>query len=93
MILHWLTCIVYNSFFPLVLHARRQCLNVNEEQPISRLIEDQTHCYHLLAWKIEFDPQWTDIECTLLKPAHYYLQACTANLLNMEGVVCKSTNS
>ena len=26
---------IYSSFFPLVLHARKQCLNVNEEQPIS----------------------------------------------------------
>ena len=27
-------CIV-NNFFPLVVHARRLCLNLNEEQPIS----------------------------------------------------------
>ena len=31
---------------------------------------------------------WTDIECSLFKPAHY-LQACTKNLPNLEGVVCK----
>ena len=38
------------------------------------------------------NPQWTYIECPSLKPPHYF-QACTSNLLNMEGVVCKSTNS
>jgi hypothetical protein len=27
-----------------------------------------------------------------LKPPHY-LQACTKNLLNMGGIVCKTTNS
>ena len=37
-------------------------------------------------------PSWTDIGCSFLKPPHY-LQARTANLLSMEGVLCKTTNS
>jgi hypothetical protein len=32
----------------------------------------------------EFDPSWTDIECSLVKPPHY-LHACTKNLPNMKG--------
>ena len=34
-------------------------------------------------------PQWTDIECSSLKPPHY-LQACSEILLNMEGVLCNN---
>ena len=47
---------------------------------------------HLLACQNEFDPQWTDINCSLLKPPHW-LQACTKNLPNMNFFVCKTTNS
>jgi hypothetical protein len=41
-----------------------------------------------------FDPQLvTDIECSSFKPPHDYLQACTENFPNMDGVVCKTSNS
>ena len=42
--------------------------------------------------KIEFDAQSIDIGCSLLKPPHY-LRACTKKFPNMEGGVCKTTNS
>jgi hypothetical protein len=32
-----------------------------------------------------------DIECSLFRPPHYFVQLCTGKLT--EGVVCKSTNS
>ena len=34
----------------------------------------------------------TQLDCSLLHLPHY-LQACTNNLLNMEGVLCTTTNS
>ena len=40
----------------------------------------------------EFDPQWTDIGCSLFKPPHD-LQTCTKNVPNIEGFVSKTTNS
>ena len=41
--------------------------------------------YHLLACQYEFDPQWTDIECS------HYLQKCIKGLANMEGC-CMQNN-
>ena len=35
----------------------------------------------------------SQLECSLFKPPHDYLQACTENLLNIEGIVCKTTSS
>ena len=43
-----------------------------------------------MACHFEFDPQY--IECSLFKSPQY-LQTWTGNLLNMEGVVYKTTNS
>ena len=39
------------------------------------------------------DVQWINIECSLFKSPHTYLHACTKKILNMEGGVCKTTNS
>jgi hypothetical protein len=39
-------------------------------------IEGKTQLTTFLACQDEFDPQWTDTECSLLKPLHC-LQACT----------------
>ena len=46
---------------------------------------------HLLACRNEVYPQLTDEECLSFKPPHY-LQACTANLPNMEGIVYNTIN-
>ena len=54
-----------------------------------RSIEGQTHFSTFLACQIEFDPEWTDIECFTSKPPHC-LQTCPAIIGR---VVCKSTNS
>ena len=73
-----------------MVHARKYCVTLNEEQPIS------VHVRAKLIFrdaKNESSPQCTDIECSLFKPPHH-LQACTENVPNMEGVdVCKTTNS
>ena len=47
--------------------------------------------WHLLTCQNKFEPQWSDIEVSLFNPPHY-LQARTENLLNLEGVVCKTSN-
>ena len=57
-----------------------------------RSIKDQTHISNSLACQIVFNVLWTDLECSSFKSPHYP-QACTIYLLNMEGLVCKSTNS
>ena len=55
-------------------------------------IKDQSRFSNSLACQIEFDVQWTDLECSSFKSPHY-LQVCTEYLPNMESLVCKSTNS
>ena len=80
-----------NNLFPVVVHAWRWCLNLNGEEPILVYWGSNTFEY-LLACQNMFDPNWTNIECSAFKPPHY-LQECTANLWNMERIVCKKTAS
>lgn len=47
----------------------------------------------LAACQNKFDPHWTNVKCASYKPPHCYLQQCTEVLLNMTGVVSKTTNS
>ena len=53
-----------------------------------RFIEGQTHFSTSWHAKLSLTLNWTNIGCSSFKPPHY-LQACTKNLPNMEGVVCK----
>ena len=72
-----------------MMHAQRQCLNLNVEQSTS------------VHWGPNsfLGPFWhaklilTLNEPPTFRPPLYYLQACTKTLLYIEGVVCKSTNS
>ena len=55
-----------------------------------RFIGGQTHFSTYWVCQNEFDPQWADIECFLLKPPHD-LQTCTKNLPKHERC-CKQNN-
>ena len=90
MIIHCLFWIQQHNFFPLVVCAWRECLNWMRSN-LFWFIEQLFLAPRGMPSQIEFDHQWTNIECSLSKPPHY-LQACTKNLTNMEGVICKTIN-
>jgi hypothetical protein len=64
---------------------------LNEEQHIL-VYQGQLHFSTSWHAKMSLTLNEAIIEHSLLKLPHY-LQACTAILPNMEGVVCKTTNS
>ena len=75
-----------------MVHACWKCLNSNDEQPLGSLrVRLILAPLGIPRCQDEFDPQWNSIECSPFKPSHY-LQSCIENLLNMKGVVCKTTN-
>ena len=87
-------CFAYSiyNFFPLVtVHAWRKCSKLNGEQAIYLgSLGGHTHFWHLLACKMRLTMK--QYSMFSYKPPHYF-QACTKNLPNMEGVVCKTTSS
>jgi hypothetical protein len=92
MISHWLFCMQYRS---LLSTCDGACLEgsvwIWMKSNLFWIIEGQTPFKHLLPCQNKFDPQCTDVECSSIKPP-YHLQTHTKDLLNMEGVVCKTTN-
>ena len=92
MISHLLFCKKKSKIlFPLVVYAWRQCLNLNDQQPIW-FIEGKTH----------FSTSWhARLSLTSNEPLQNVLQSilhttsdrASQNLPNMEGVVCKTTSS
>ena len=90
MIFQRLFCIQCEQFLSTCnwVHALRQCLNLNEEKPIS---------VHLRAKVILYSTSWhakmsltLNINCSLPKPPHY-LQACT-KYVQKHGRCCMQNN-
>ena len=60
----------------------------------------KSNLFHIIEGQAHFSTSWhaktsltpNEMECSLFKPSQC-LHACTKNSPNMEGVVCKTTNS
>ena len=87
MIVHWFFwhTISLITFHFLMVQAWRKVFEFEWRATYSGPLRVQ-YCMPNWVW-----PQWTDIECSSFKPPQCYLQACAKNILNMEGVVSKTT--
>ena len=86
---HWFSigCFCLHCFVPTCGACSEKCFES----------ERRATCFSSLRAKILLAPllgmpSLTDLECSSFKPPHY-LQACTKNFPNMEGLVFKTINS